>query len=214
MVVWSLRQTVAVVQSISLKSIPVCLNKTRHHQPLYQSSQVFPKGVSLVPLLFVIFINDLPLFTNFSDLFLFADDTKSHCKISSPADCILAQNDLDSLNEWSINNELYFNESKSVLVRFCHKSISNYTYSLNLKHIDEKPLHKDLGVLLSYDLCWSDHHHSILAKAYKSLGLIRRVFCHTTSISGRKKLYMSLVRSQLMYCSCIWRPHLLKTSSN
>ena len=44
----------------------------------------------------------------------------------------------------------------------------------------------------------------------KNLGLLRRTFCSTNSISAKKSLYLSLVRSQLVYCSQIWSPYQAK----
>lgn len=61
----------------------------------------------------------------------------------------------------------------------------------------------------SDNLSWSDHIRTVVAKAYKVLGLLRRSF-KSTSTFIRRKLYISLVRPQLTYCSQIWRPHLLK----
>ena len=52
-------------------------------------------------------------------------------------------------------------------------------------------------------------HWFATARAYKILGLIRRTF-HTNCIITKMKLYLSLVRSQLMYCSQLWRPSLIK----
>ena len=48
---------------------------------------------------------------------------------------------------------------------------------------------------------------TITSKAYKTLGLIRR--CFNRNIP-QKNLYISLVLSQITYCSVIWRPHLIK----
>ena len=69
---------------------------------------------------------------------------------------------------------------------------------------------RDLGILISDTLSWSDHIHLITSKAYKMLGLIRRSFSDTLSVFNKKSLYISLVRSHLLYCSVIWRPHLSK----
>ena len=69
---------------------------------------------------------------------------------------------------------------------------------------------RDLGVLISDTLSWSDHIHCITSKAYKMLGLVRRSFSNKLPVSVKKSLYLSLVRSHLMYCSVIWRPHLCK----
>ena len=59
---------------------------------------------------------------------------------------------------------------------------------------------------------WSDHEHLkyISSRAYKFLGLIRRSFSGGHLPGSKNILYISLFRSQLTYCSQIWRPHLLK----
>ena len=152
----------------------------------------------------------LPQCVNSSELFLFADDTKAHHTITTYSDCTSLQNDLNSLSDWCTNNHMSFNESKSVLLRFSSSPVSNISYHLNDIPIDGKLSQKDLGVILSNNLSWSDHYrHMDLPKAYKTLGLIRRVFSHSPSVFIRRKLYITLVRSQLTYCSSLWRPHLL-----
>ena len=57
----------------------------------------------------------------------------------------------------------------------------------------------------------TDH---ITAKAYRSLGLLRRSFSNSVSIPVKKTLYISLVRSQLTYGSQLWHPHLIKDIVN
>ena len=47
-------------------------------------------------------------------------------------------------------------------------------------------------------------------RAYRVLGLLRRTFTPTANVKEKRLLYISLVRSQLMYCSELWRPHLVK----
>jgi len=70
--------------------------------------------------------------------------------------------------------------------------------------------HKDLGIIINDNLNWNDHHDIILNKAYRTLGLVRRTFSGTISISAKAKLYISLIRSQVLHCSPIWQPHLIK----
>ena len=66
--------------------------------------------------------------------------------------------------------------------------------------------HKDVGVTFSIDLNWAAHHKVITVKAYQTLGLIRRIFKTGCSTEAKKKL----VCSQLIYCSQLWRPQLIK----
>ena len=76
------RSQIVVVNGVESKSAPVISG--------------IPQGSVFGPLLFVIYINDLPEYVN-SDVFLFADDTKVLRQVSSEADAITLQRDLDSL---------------------------------------------------------------------------------------------------------------------
>ena len=54
---------------------------------------------------------------------------------------------------------------------------------------------------------------AILARAYRSLNLIKRTLpSNCCNISLKRVLYLTLVRCHLVYCSPIWRPHLLQDS--
>ncbi len=85
---------------------------------------------------------------------------------------------------------------------------SSYTIDDNL--IPTNTTHRDLGVIASADLSWSHHYKNLASHAYKTLGLLRRSFRSTDCINAKKSLYLSLVRSQLLYCSQVWRPYLIK----
>ena len=69
---------------------------------------------------------------------------------------------------------------------------------------------KDLGIIFSSDLSWTHQYQQIITKAYQKLGLIRRTFSALTPAHTKKLLYLALIRSQLTYCSQIWRPRLIK----
>ena len=65
-----------------------------------------------------------------------------------------------------------------------------------------------LEFLISSDLSWSNlqSHLKITSKAYKYyIGPLRRTFATSNNITVKKKLYIALVRSQLLYGSQIWR---------
>ena len=75
-----------------------------------------PQGSHLGPLLFNIFIDDLPFVLNFCNCLLFADDLKLFRKIRDPSYCQLLQLDLDSISDWCSNNLLTLNiKLKSVI---------------------------------------------------------------------------------------------------
>ena len=105
-----------------------------------------------------------------------------------------------------------FNLKKFIHLSF--KSKLDTTYTISDTCIPRSNSHKDLGITLSVDLSWDKHYKTITARAYKVLGLIRRTFssCHPATTMTR--LYVSLVRSQLFYCTQIWRPHLMKDILN
>ena len=85
----------------------------------------------------------------------------------------------------------------------------SYDYYLNGKPVAVITTHRDLGVVVSSDLKWKSHYEVVLSKAHKILGLLQRVFSSALCVKAKKVLYISLVRSQLLYCSQIWCPHLL-----
>lgn len=170
-----------------------------------------PQGSILGPLLFLVFINDLPAVVRHSSIFLFADDSKCAKQIHCLQDCVQLQEDLDSMSNWSVDWKLQFKASKCVLLRFCNRSTPIHaSYSVNDKEIAVQDSYKDLGVMFSSDLTFSVHYDLIVKRAYRVLGLLRRTFSFRTCVREKLLLYVSLVRSQMIYCSPIWRPYLVK----
>ena len=160
-----------------LKTRVQCVRIGDQHSDLCTVLSGVPQGSILGPLLFGIFINDLPLSVVHSTLYLYADDTKCLNTIFSPADTLHLQSDLDKVSSWSRRWELFFNENKFVLIRFCSTNPDCTTvYKVNDKVIDCKTHHKDLGILYSHNLTWTEHYDHIIVKAYNTLGLLRRTF--------------------------------------
>ena len=148
-----------------------------------------PQGSILGPLLFIVFINDLPSVISSSNTFIFADDTKCFKTIKTESDIQQFQTDLVALSHWSENNHLSFNVSKFDFMRFHNKFNSEYTIHGNA--ITHSSSCKDLGVNFSDNLSWRLHYQTITSKAYKSLGLLRRIFMMTFIALRQKKLYIS-----------------------
>ena len=165
-----------------------------------------PQGSILGPILFLIYVNDIP--DNISNTAkMFADDTKLYKPISNISDCHKLQQDLNSLAAWSNQWLLKFNESKCVVLRI--KESFDYIYTLNGIPLNSVESQKDLGVTISKNLKPSSHIAIATKKANQRLGLIKRCF---TDLSADKLfiLYTSLVRPVIEYGSPTWNPQFQK----
>jgi len=103
---------------------------------------------------------------------------------------------------------MYFNPTKSI-----HLSINakiSTVYRIASTDIVTWSVHKDLGIVMTDDLSWNQHYENIIPKAYRMLGLLHHCFSQFQTVPAKRTLYLSLVRSQVMYCSIIWRPNLIK----
>ena len=80
--------------------------------PLLPVKSGVPQGSVLGPLLFLIFINDIPDHISSSALFLFADDSKLQHIVSSESDIQHLQADINSLVSWSKSNSLFLNSRR------------------------------------------------------------------------------------------------------
>ena len=167
-----------------------------------------PQGSILGPLLFIIFINDLPEFIeNDTEPSLYADDTKLHQTITSINDCLSLQQSFSNLDNWSKQNHLPFNSSKcKVLTVTRTKTPIVHQYSLGDQMLTRVLSEKDLGVVTSTTLSWELHIRSIIAKANRVLGVLRRTCTSLPDVKIRRSLYLSLVKSQLSYATEVWSP--------
>ena len=153
-------------------------------------------------------MNDLPSCVIISKTLLFIDDTKIYNTVCSPGDISMFQNDLDSATLWSTRYNMFFNPKKSVHLYINAKVITNY------KIADTQVLtnssHKNLGIIISSDLSWDQHYKNIIPKTYRMLGLLHRSFSKHQTVAAKRTLYISLMRSQVIYGSVIWKPNHIK----
>jgi len=90
-----------------------------YHQVFLKVRLLEPLSTHLGPLLFLVFINDLPrVFKNSIKLLLFADDAKLFCSIQSISDSETLQDQLNTFYNWSMNNCLELNIDKCNIISF------------------------------------------------------------------------------------------------
>ena len=169
------------------------------------------QGSVLGPLLFLLYINDLPNSIS-SQVRLFADDTAVYLAINNLQDCASLQNDLDKLVHWENLWDMEFNPSKCVVLVISkkkHKFIFNYRLHGQILEVVDSA--KYLGVSISDDLSWNKHITNITTNANKSLGFIRRNI-QTKNENIREVAYKTLVRPQVEYASSVWSPHTKQNS--
>ena len=169
-----------------------------------------PQGSILGPLLFLIYVNDIPGLC-ISTTKLFADDTKLYREIKSTDDCKILQEDLNSLSVWSETWLLKFNAGKCVVLKI--KKKIKYKYSLNGVYLQEVANQRDLGVIISNDLSPRTHIIEIVKKANQRVGMIRRCFSNHTA-KKVQTLYTTMVRSVLEYGAPTWSPYYNKDIDN
>ena len=169
-----------------------------------------PQGSVLGPILFIIYINDLPEVVN-SDTYLFADDTKILRHVANQEDALQLQLDINSLELWSRKWLLKFHPRKChvlTLGKF-HNITYTHRYTLHQQELEHVFEQKDLGVTLDAELRFDEHISAKVKKANSIVGLIRRNFSYLDGLLF-KKLFTTFVRPHLEYCQAVWSPYLKK----
>jgi hypothetical protein len=174
-----------------------------HHSQWADVASGVPQGSVLGPLMFVIFVNDLPDVVE-SLVQLFADDVKLFRQTSTPEDCTTLQSDLDKLEKWAEDWKMKFNPQKCQVLKLGRQS-APITYQLGGHNLETVETIRDLGVQVNNRLNFHEHISQQVIKANRILGMIRRSFRNLDPATFTK-LYIGLVRPHLEYCHHIVQP--------
>ena len=161
-----------------------------------------PHGSVLGPLLFLLYINDLPENIQ-SQIRLFADDTAVYVTVSGLQDSHVLQSDLDSLQCWERTWDMEFNPSKCQVLHITRsrKPVMS-RYFMHNQELESVDTAKYLGVNIS-----NTHINNITASANRTLGFVKRNV-QTKNKDIRTLAYNSLVRPQVEYGSAVWSPYM------
>ena len=164
-----------------------------------------PQGTVLGPLLFLLYINDLPESVS-SKSRLFADDCLLYRTIKCREDTSQLQQDLNNLQEWENTWQMSFNPDKCEVLRVCNKRnpiVVNYRiHETNL--LSQKTV-KYLGLNINQHLSWNDHIDIITKKANTLTSLLNRNIRDCPN-NIKAKCYKTLIRPIVEYASSVWDP--------
>ena len=158
-----------------------------------------PQGSHLGPLLFLLFINDLPSVIVKSSILLYADDVKLYH--ASQSDNPFLQADLDRITNWCNLNCIKLNLEKCKHMVFARKILFTKTYSINNKSLSSVDSIPDLGVTLDTKLRFDLHINCIVSKAFRTLGFIKR-----WAKEFKDPYVTKLLFTILEYASVVWCP--------
>ena len=132
------------------------------------------QGSVLGPLLFNIYVNDMPNCVS-SPILQFADDVKMFRAIGGAADFQQLQADINSFVDWSIKWQLRFNVSKCNLLHL--GPLHSYgEYNINEVVVSPSNLVKDLGVLIDNKFKFHNHSSVVASKVNRMLAIISKSF--------------------------------------
>ena len=178
-----------------------------------------PQGSVLGPILFLIYVNDIPETVNCS-IKMFADDTTLFRTVKTIDDCNILQNDLNTLSQWTNDWLLSFNGDKCKVMHI-GKNNPKIDYIMRTENenriLIETSEEKDLGVWITNDL---KHEKQVIAASQRAMSddadVFRQVKCLYIrgNIISRKFANCSINVKLVVfktYCSCFYTSQLWGT---
>ena len=166
-----------------------------------------PQGSILGPLLFIMYINDLPQCVTNGKVALYADDTAVFYSAKNIHEVQrILEGQLSNVSQWLSENQLTLNLSKTKSMTIGSRQIlAKGKLNLNLRgsSIENVESFKYLGVLLDERLTWDQHVDFLCKKVSKRLGVLRRA-SEFLDIPSRKLLYYALILPIFDYCDVVW----------
>ncbi len=157
-----------------------------------------PQGSVLGPLLFLIYINDMPDILQACRIKLYADDAKIYCaKLRQNPNAQGMQRDITSLQLWCDQWQMQINGSKCSLLQVGWNRPNQTQYLLSGTFPPVETC-QDLGVLISGPLTFAKQCSSVTVNASRRVGLIYRAFS-SRDVNFMCGMYVTYIRSILEY---------------
>ncbi len=161
-------------------------------------------------MLFLLFINDLPISTNKFSFNLYADDTvvyKSGCNINSLVDQY--DTDIHEVTEWYTRNKLTLNVSKTeILLLGPQKAKAPEKLKFSEENICQSNSVKYLGIHIDSDLSWNNQFKHIESKACQytytyNIHILNKLK-HILTQSQLLTIYNTVIEPTIHYCDAVW----------
>ena len=167
-----------------------------------------PQGSALGPLLFLVYVNDLPCCISHSTVNMFADDTAIYYSSKDPDEIKRKLNDdLENISKWIELNGLALNPKKCEFMiigspqRLRHVSFGSLILSgVPIKSVDS---FKYLGIIIDKNISWSSHIDYLCNKVSSRIGILRRIMPFIT-IPSAQIVYKSTIQPLFDYCGIVW----------
>ena len=172
-----------------------------------------PQGSCLGPLLFIVYINDLPFCMESCQVTMYADDTSISFTAKSVNDLNMTLNkDLNSLRKWLQGNKLSLNVLKTQAIvigsrpnlkKISTKLVEPPSFSIGGLEVEMVDNVKYLGVQIDRHLAWDEHIHFVRSKVSRAIGFLKyaKKLLPKDTLS---KIYRGIVEPHLRYCCSVW----------